>query len=251
MKALYSLSSKIASFDFFSWLVMVKQFGYTEVVFNPSFPKTDKWKEPQIRERFQSILQPGPALAGMKSSIGSEGYDPVHTDARYLIAWAKAGGHVPRLKSVHAPGDVRYTVTLRQEPRIPERNSNVEAWRAFAAEIGALVIEDWHVNPIDLHTRVALYAGAEMNFFVVNGPMHVCSLMDAPLMCFAANKCEGGLARTGIAFGEQYPWLRPGQRLIWEDDSLENLRRHFAAWRAAEDRKAVELGRRLQGASAA
>jgi hypothetical protein len=136
---------------------------------------------------------------------------------------------------VHAPGDVRYTVTLREEPRLPWRNSNGAAWRAFAAEIGALVIEDHQVNPIGLHTRAALYAGAEMNFFVVNGPMHVCSLMGAPLLCFGANKCEGGLGRTGIAWGENYPWHGPDQRLIWEDDTLENLRRHFTAWRAAQD----------------
>ncbi len=230
MKALYPLSNKIASFDFFSWLVLAKAAGYTEVVFDTRLPKTDKWSEPQIHERFESILRPGPALAGLPYSIGIKGLDTIKTDARHLIAHVRAGKDFERLRSVHLPGDVRYTVTLRQEPRLPYRNSDLEAWRAFATEIGALVIEDYHVNRIDLHTRVALYAGAEMNFFVPNGPMHVCSLAGYPLMAFACNKCEGGFANTGIAFGQNYPWHRPEQRLIWEDDTLPNLRRQFAAW---------------------
>lgn len=235
MRALYPLSNKIASFDFFSWLVLAKAAGFSEVVFDTRNPKTDKWSAEQVEERFETILRPGPALAGMAHCLGTQGEDCFRTDARYLIQHCREGGRIEPLRSVLAPADVRYTVTLREEPRLPYRNSNLPAWRAFAAEIGALVIEDHEVNPIGLHTRMALYAGAEMNFFVVNGPMHVCSLAGYPVMCFAANKCEGGFANTGIAFGEQYPWHGPEQRLIWEDDTLANLHRHFAALQDARD----------------
>lgn len=230
MKALYSLSRKIVSFDFFSWLVMAKAHGYTEVVFDIREPRSGKWPPKQVMQRFDTILKPGPALAGLDFSFGTEGEDPFHTDAKHLIRWTREGGTFEPLRTVLAPAEVKYTITLRHEPRIPARNSNLEAWRAFAREIGALVIEDWHDNPIDLHVRMALYAGADMNFFVVNGPMHLCALSEYPLMCFACDKCAEGFANTGIAFGGQYPWLRPNQRLIWEDDTLENLRRHFAAW---------------------
>lgn len=232
MKALYALHRKIASFDFFSWLVLVKAMGYTEVVFDTRSPRTNKWSEAEVRRRFETILWPGVALAGLKASLGTEGDDPVHTDARHLIDWVRAGKAFEPLASPLPPAEVRYTVTLREEPRIPARNSNLPAWRTFAAEIGALVIEDHAVNPIDLHTRMALYAGADMNFFVVNGPMHVCSLAGYPLLCFACNVCEGGFAATGIPFGGQYPWANERQHFIWEDDSLPNLRRHFGRWLA-------------------
>lgn len=235
MRALYALSNKIASFDFFSWLVLAKAAGATEVIFDTRNPKTDKWPLEQVMERFETIMRPGAALAGLTYRLHEMGEDRWRTDARYLVAHVRAGQQFEPLRTVHNPGDVRYTVTLREEPRIPERNSNAAAWRAFAAEIGALVIEDHLVNPIDLHVRMALYAGAEMNFFVPNGPMHICSLAGYPLMAFSCNKCEGGFGRTGIAFGQNYPWHKPGQSLIWEDDALDNLRRHFRAWRAAQD----------------
>jgi hypothetical protein len=36
---------------------------------------------------------------------------------------------------------------------------------------------------------------------------------------------------TGFEFGEQYPFLLPQHRQIWEPDTLENIRAHFEAWR--------------------
>ena len=233
MKALYALSAKIASFDFFSWLVMAKAMGYTEVVFDTRYPKTDKWPLALVQKRFDSFMWPGPALAGMKASLGTEGTDPVHTDMKHLIAYVRAGNRIAPLSSVlPVPAESpRYTVTLRNEPRIPARNSNVAAWRTFAAEIGALVIEDYDHGPIDLHVRAALYAGAEMNFFVPNGPMHVCSLMGAPLLSFATDRCAEGLARVGIDWGQNYPWHTRDQRLVWEPDDLPVIRRVFDQWR--------------------
>lgn len=235
MKALYALSAKIASFDFFSWLVLAKAAGYTEVVFDTRQPKADKWSAAQVAERFETILRPGPALGGLPYSLGTQGEDRINTDARYLIQHVRNGGKIEPLRSVFEPGDVRYTVTLREEPRLPHRNSNITAWRTFAAEIGALVIEDHARGPIDLHVRMALYAGADMNFFVPNGPMHLASLAGYPMMCFACNKCEGAFGNIGIAVGEEYPWHNARQHLVWEDDELPVLRRHFAAWQLAQN----------------
>lgn len=233
-KALYALKTKIASFDFYSWLVMAKANGYTEVVFDVRSPKTNKWPADVVLRRFETIIKPGPALAGLDWSFGEEGEDALKTDARYLIEFARRGRTFEPLRSVYEPGDVRYTVTLRNDRRIPDRNSNAAAWREFAAEIGALVLEDYEDNAIDLYTRAALYAGAEMNFFVPNGPMHVASLMGAPLLCFACDRCAGGFANTGIAVGQNYPWHSADQRLIWEPDDLSTIRRHFNRWRETQ-----------------
>jgi hypothetical protein len=139
----------------------------------------------------------------------------------------RGGLQIPRLKSVLPPGKERYTVTLRNFDRFPTRNSREADWRTFAAEIGALVIPDYEVEPIGLHERMALYAGAEMNFFVTNGPVMLCFLSEYPAMGFdVQNSPPKGVEKFG-----QYPFLLPQHRQIWEPDTIENIRKHFEAWR--------------------
>ena len=231
VRALYPLSRRIAGFEFFPWLLLAKAHGAAEVIFDPRYPRTSKWDEAAVLRRYGSILRPGPALAGMPSREGEGGSEFFGTHLSLLVNHVRGGGKVDRLHSVLPAGGARYTVTLRQTERRPERNSNERAWRAFAAEIGARVIEDWDREPIDLHARVALYAGAAMNFFVTNGPMQLCSLTPYPMMCFGAPVAEGALGNIGIRPGGQFPWCGPDQRLIWEPDELPVLRRVFNAWR--------------------
>lgn len=232
MKALYDLHTRIASHDFYDWMACAKAAGATEIVFDISAPASQKWDAATALDRFRSIVEPGPALLGLPYSFGSEGQTVTGGYSKSLRELFAQRGDIPRLKSVLPPGKARYTVTLRNT-RLPERNSNEPAWRAFAAEIGATVIEDHAVSPMPLHEKMALYAGAEMNFGVPNGPIHLIELSEYPVMVFAAQRSERAIAGYGIGPGEQYPWARPHQRLIWEDDDLPTLRRHFAAWRAA------------------
>jgi hypothetical protein len=233
MKARYSLSTHIASFDFYSWLVLVKAAGATEIVFDTARPKTTKWPADIVLRRYESIIAPGPALAGLPSRKGTDGEPVVNPHMRFLVEHSRAGRRFERLRTVLPAGAARYTVTLRNDRRIPERNSNVPAWRTFAAEIGALVIDDYDDAPLGLHERVALYAGAEMNFGVPNGPMHLCALTPYPFMVFDCDHCAGGFLNAGIRFGEPCPWGGPNQRWIWEPDELPVLRRVFREWQDA------------------
>ena len=150
---------------------------------------------------------------------------------RALVEFCKAGRAFTRLRSVRPPATVRYTVTLRKTQRSPLRDSDEAVWRDFAAEIGAQVIEDYDVKPIALHARVALYAGAEMNFFVSNGPGILCSFTAYPCMLFNTVHAAGSMKSDGIEYGAQHPWLLPNQRAIWEIATHESLRRHFHHWR--------------------
>lgn len=231
ISARYDLAEDIASFDFFSWLVMVAAKGASEIVFGVDRVKTTKWPLDVVKRRFESIIAPGPALLGLPSRTGDDGERMMHPHMRELVEFVRQGNTFPRLSSVLPPAYVRYTVTLRRDRRIPERNSNEIAWRKFAAEIGALVIEDYEVKPIGLHERMALYAGAEQNFGVPNGPLHLALLSDHPVMMFDCQKSAGGYAKCGMEFGSQCPWSGPHQRLIWEPDDLQVLRKHFAEWR--------------------
>src|SRR5688572_937604 len=135
MKALYELKHKIAGFDFFPWLVMQREAGATGVVFDISSPKTDKFTANEVAKRYQSILRPGPALAGMESFEGTDGQFVCKGGQQALVDFCKRGGKFPRLKSVLPPGNERYTVTLRTTRRWPNRNSREAEWRTFAAEI--------------------------------------------------------------------------------------------------------------------
>lgn len=226
--ALYELSKRIAGFDFFIWGVQQKAAGAERIAFDTRNPSRKRWAPDVVMRRYESILKPGAALLGMEGFEGTEGRQYGGYTQPELIAACKAGLKVPRLKSVLPPGKERYTVTLRKDARLPHRDSDEAAWCTFAAEIGALVIRDYDVTPIDLHERMALYAGSEMNFFVTNGPVMLCFLSEYPAMGFDVQNSPP----QGIEPGGQYPWLIPGlHRQIWEDDDLPVIRREFDNWR--------------------
>lgn len=234
--ARYDLNRYVASYDFFNWLVQARADGAGEVIFDIKYPKITKWPREVVLQRFASFLYPGAALAGMKATIASSrdrdrGRDLWRPQMEVLIRRCREGLRIAQLESILPARKVRYTVTLRNDKRRPDRNSNRKAWTDFAAEIGALVIEDWDDRPIHLHERVALYAGATMNFFVPNGPMHLCSLTPYPMMCFFSAEQCGGFTNAGMSWGEQYPWCGPDQILCWEPDEPDIIRRRFRQWR--------------------
>jgi hypothetical protein len=228
VKALYELRNKIAGFDFFPWLVMQAQAGATEIVFNTRKPNCGKWPLETVMRRFESILRPGPALLGLPCSIGMMGVQLAPYHQADLVRLSYAGVEFPRLRTVLPAGKERYTVTLRRTQRAEGRNSREADWMAFAREIGARVIPDYDDEPIHLHDRMALYAGAEMNFFVTNGPVMLCFLSEYPAMGFDVQSSP--MVKFGVPFGQPYPFLLPQHRQIYEPDELPVIRRHFEQW---------------------
>lgn len=211
---------------------MAKALGATEIVIDPTDARSDKWPRDAVMRRLESILLPGAEFAGLPSRLGTDGDVLDHPDISRLIAFVRGGGKIERLRSVLPPGESKYTVTLRKTSRAPERNSNEGDWRNFANSIGARVIEDYDTHPIGIQERMALYAGAEMNFFVVSGPSHLCSLAGLPCMIFAATESEAHFRKRGIERGQNWPWAVDGQYLIWEPDNLASLSRHFNMWKS-------------------
>lgn len=219
--ARYDLSKRNISFDFFAWQTHAVLLGFQEIVFCLD-RGYGKHAEPDdvLARRYRSIIAPGPALLGLPSREGSDGEEcATHrlTGILGLKNW-----DFPRLKSVKPPASVKYTVTLRNVRVHPHRNSG-PVWREFAKEIGAHVIEDWHDKPIELHDRVALYAGAKMNFGVVNGPMGLLMLSPYPMQMWGCDIAHVAWGKHGIPRGEQVPWLLPGQSLVWEAPTMKSL----------------------------
>ena len=225
---IYHLGGYRANFNFFEFLVAQATYGATHVVIDKTRMRKDYSMEETL-ERIASIIEPGCALAGCTYSYSSDPqvYPIMAKRVGYHIsvvidAW-KAKGKIRKLESVLPPKNERYTVTLRKSSENDRRNSNEAAWREFAEEISAFVIEDYADRKIDLHERMAYYAGAEMNYFVANGPAILCSLSDYPYTIFMKNVQEKYNLRHGVWLG-QLPWANKRQLCVWEDDSIENLR---------------------------
>lgn len=229
MIATYRLSRHIPSFEFFNWLLMAKADGATEIVLDVRNPRAAKkhtsYGIDNVMERFRTIVEPGSALAGLPCRVGTDpGIDPEGN----ILDWCRAGRTFERLVSVRPPQPCGYTVTIRDNRlgSARARDSNRAAWEAFADSIGALVIDDHSVRPIHLHDRVALYAGAAMNYGVCNGPIHMLTQTPYPVSMWV--NCEAAVnsqVRVGVAPGTNFPWMLDGQRLVWLPDTYDNLMR--------------------------
>lgn len=237
MRALYDLARFLPSFNVCEYLAQAEANGASVIVFDIRRIRGDKWPPDIAMQRFRSICEPMPALLGLPHETFASGNKPTEAKelgvpgGRPLVDFWKRGRRFKRFASVLEPGKERYTVTLRRTQRAPGRNSEGAVWREFAAEIGALVIPDYEDKPIHLHDRMALYAGAEMNFFVSNGPGILCSMSEYPCMMFNTVDALGSLLEDGLSDGCQYPWMLANQRAIWEKATPESLRRHFYYWR--------------------
>jgi|SRR5262245_61061 len=229
MIAVYRLSDQSASFEFFFWLCYVVARGARETICDISNPKTTKMSQQDIDLYLESVIIPGAAFAGVPISVQT-GAHGMTASARDLLPYVRAGGQFKRLETVKPPGTAPYTVTLRNHKRAKNRNSG-PAWRQFAEEIGATIIEDYADKPMHIHDRMALYAGAKMNFTVCNGPAGMLALSPYPQRMFVPNQSSrNAQVKFGVELeAERWPWMSQVQRLVWKEDTIENLRAEHVA----------------------
>jgi len=233
--ARYPCATELNTFDFFGWQAQVAAMGATEIVFDTSHGFGPSIWPPEVqRRRFDTIIAPGPAMLGIPSREGTDGEQLASSRFRYLCDFADMHPDFPRLRSVSTPArGIKYTVTLRNQAKSRHRNSNAPAWRIFAKEIGAVVIEDFDDKPIHVHERMSLYAGAEMNFGITCGPLVMCSLSAYPcaLFGFGWEWGNGFLEKAGLRYGQQMPWMGKNQFAVWDRDHLDTIREWFREWR--------------------
>ena len=154
-------------------------------------------------------------------------------------------------------GGVRpVVITLREADRQPERNSRIQEWLRFAAEIErdhpVLILRDtakaaeplnfrtWPLASLNAYIRAALYERALVNMMVQTGPFTWCQFGAAPYLAFkqlvpalpdwAHGQPCGWREQDHMEVGDQYPWASPLQRLAWADDTFENIRGAFAGF---------------------
>lgn len=220
------------------------------------------YDEAETSWRLWNIVIPLCRLARATFTLMPERSVPLtHFDhhAREIIAASRTGRQIPLLQpSGYARalaarwfvGDARdlVTITLRNT-NDAARNSNSDAWREFQRAIGerfrVVLIEDagdalkvaggyWASLSVDL--RAALYERAAMNMMVCNGPSALCFYTGAPILQFNAGQGENWKKHyefLGLREGDQFPWARADQRLVWRPDKFSVIADEFAKWARA------------------
>lgn len=242
--ACWDLSNRPASFDFITYLATATTYGATHVrfVLNRGW-KPKNYTLEQAQERFRSIVEPAVALWGLQYDIGEPfGKEYSHFFHRCVEAHKQS---IRGINKIPYPVEDRgyLTITLRNS-RTPERNSKDDQWMAFADKQRAtgrkvVILRDYEERPVSLADRMRLYAGAHMNFFVINGPLTMCIHSEAPYLCMRTIGCEKSvstspkfMASIGITPGFQFPWANARQRLSYLDDTVENIESEWALMQA-------------------
>lgn len=244
----YSLRHRLPTYDFFIYVSYVMMFGAKHININndTKFYMRKQWPSHETERRRDHYMLPGPPLFGITCALGDEG--EARTGSCWMHHLWKAackrgyGKEIPRMRSILPPGNAKYTVTIRRHFWKTSRNSDETLWRSFARTIGARLIEDHDTQPMSLYDRIALYAGARMNFGVPNGPFSILYLTNYPFMefCDPSNSEQvRDFARHNFKPGDQLPWLRDNQKLVWQKPALSDL---MKAYHEAEERSGDDHG---------
>ena len=220
-------------------------------------PKTSE----QRRAIFDNVMVPALDLIGARQVHEAETSAEISYLQNVTVKAAHCGQAIPKWSipadimaecRAYLNGRSPLVITLREASYYTERNSNLEAWKTFARECGEDVIfvrdtakADEPLNGFeacprasrDLKFRAALMSLAKCNFFVGNGPAMLAEYLDAPWMMFhpLTPECESyrpgtpdwWASNVGVMVGQQFPWARPDQRIVWEADTLNAIR---SAW---------------------
>lgn len=260
--AVYNLAHGPLCFDYIVWLITVEMFRIREGAPGPL--KVGFWLgadpsriNPQALLWLENVFRPALSLIGAVEDDKAIHGRPHETFVTGNIQTAaKMGVHVPQLRTTERskyPGHV--VITLREADHWPQRNSNIEAWKGFAAYLESrgekvVFIRDtakadepldgfttWPEASRDLHCRMAAYQEAKSSLMLSNGPIALCQFSSVPWIEFIPVLPPGsnyepstGLFlrnHQGIDVGEQYSWAADNQRIVWKSDTLENL---IAMW---------------------
>ena len=244
MTGLWDVGKDPLTWDFAVYLACVKTLGVDHVNFGIERPGPGKFRgaklPPEViaERRFDNILKPLCELAGVAYSIGMEGMrhgfhlgDLNRVYAEHKTLWK----YVPMTDS----GKRGYvTITLRESFRKTFRNSNIEAWYRVAAEIGkdkpVIVLQDCEYKPMPVAQRMELYAHADMNLSVSNGPAALLYLSEAPYLVFnmiphmdERRIYEQHLSSGGFGIGSQFDFRNERQAIVWDHDDYEVIMKAY------------------------
>ena len=92
----------------------------------------------------------------------------------------------------------------------------------------------FHEAPFNIELRSAIFEKCFLNLMINNGTtaLALCN-KNVPFICFrqitedVRVTSEFFLKCQGLNIGDQYPFMTGSQKLIWEDDIFENIKKEF------------------------
>ncbi len=173
----------------------------------------------------------------------------------YIQATPQAKRFVAEWIRCRSAGRKVITISMRNCPYQPERNSNVKVWGEFIRSLDPdiyypiIVNDTWiafkpSLPELDglttfpeaswnMELRVALYELGYLNLSVSCGPVYLC-VFDSRTRYLVFNMLrppKPNLARffrsEGIEPGSQFKHAGPFQRLVWKDDTLPVIQEEF------------------------
>lgn len=221
------------------------------------------------REMFAGVVRP---LLKMLGAVEDQSAMGGRNNEWYVLknvtAAARQGETVPLFKpsaeamstvSQYLEGHAPVTITLRESTVLNHRNSNLDAWLRLSDYLesqgeAVIFVRDtakagepiknkmtFPMASLNLDARLALYEQSKVNLFVANGPWYMALFGSRPWLMFAqseeddpyqCNRPSFWRDSQGVSKGEQFPWSKTDQRIVWEADTYENI---LKAWEKLND----------------
>ncbi len=138
------------------------------------------------------------------------------------------------------------TITIRESKIKPLRNSRIGEWVKVAEWLKSEGLDPLFIPDTDNlqghegfdscveaalnpDVRMAIYSKAYLNLGIGNGPMGLCIYQKYPYLIFRfqnegfKEQSREFLTANGLPPGSQFPWANNNQRVVWEDDTAENI----------------------------
>ncbi|HZT51890.1 MAG TPA: hypothetical protein VFA22_08155 [Stellaceae bacterium] len=184
--------------------------------------------------------------------LAAEGHE-----LKLLASPPRALAYVESWLASRRAGRKLVTITLRQSPFMPQRNSNLPAWSAFARSLDpraffVVIVPDTDsaLTPLpegladftaftaacwNIGLRSALYESAWLNLGSSGGPLALCwfnpkarYIMFKIVVDDVPQATARFLEERGYVVGAPPPFLGPYQEWVWEADDLAVIERAFA-----------------------
>jgi hypothetical protein len=176
-----------------------------------------------------------------------------------LVQAAREGGRIPvltasvqarryvaaTLAKLNPAGRPLVTLTKRRQDTHADRNTQPAEWAQFAswlwgAGYAVIQLDDSHIAlqdgqgyfELDVDLRLALYEQAGMNVIGNNGPGELLRHSTAPYLQVGVGLGEWKAhyeKHLGLKTGDQLPWARPDQRMVYRPDEVAVMRDEFIA----------------------
>lgn len=216
------------------------------------------------RQMFGGVMRPLlPLIGAIEDQAAINGRRNEWYVLKGITEASRSGEPVPKLKPSEEAlktvdgilgGVSPVTITFREQETWKHRNSDIESWMKFSEYLessGEQVIfvrdtskagepllgkQTFPLASLNLDIRLALYERAKCNLFTPTGPWNLAIFGSKPWLAFnpvseddpyICNRQKFWSESQGINVGEQFPWSSKDQRIIWEADEYEALRKSW------------------------